>query len=180
MFIIIQYPAIPLIHYWFSCTEHFTEHLMSIMIDIPMNATVAAPRRGQGGPRPPLADFWPPLWPPRFSRQPLMQNIVTSMTVMSMLSDHWQKTEWRTNNRCSFIINPWTSKTRYPASIPGVPLMKSVEYRGYKCVCETRAMECIKQPMAEQWWAHTKFLKSYCPSLLSNWLFDAFHRPNFT
>ena len=39
MFIIIQYPAIPLIHYWFSCTEHFTEHLMSIMIDIPMNAS---------------------------------------------------------------------------------------------------------------------------------------------
>jgi len=22
MFIIIQYPAMPLIHYWFSCTEH--------------------------------------------------------------------------------------------------------------------------------------------------------------
>jgi len=39
MFIIIQYPAIPLIHYWFSCTEHFTEHLMSVRIDIPMNAS---------------------------------------------------------------------------------------------------------------------------------------------
>ena len=35
--IIIQYPAIPLIHYWFSCTEHFTEHFMSVRIDIPMN-----------------------------------------------------------------------------------------------------------------------------------------------
>jgi len=38
MFIIIQYPAIPLIHYWFSCIEHFTEHFMSVRIDIPMNA----------------------------------------------------------------------------------------------------------------------------------------------
>ena len=39
MFIIIQYHAIPLIHYWFSCTEHSTEHLMSVRIDIPMNAS---------------------------------------------------------------------------------------------------------------------------------------------
>jgi len=39
MFIIIQYPAIPLIHYWFYCTEHFTEHFMSVVIDIPMNAS---------------------------------------------------------------------------------------------------------------------------------------------